>query len=97
MIPKADILFYLDGILAQLAISKQLYEARKIDTSPITSGFASVMSLRNLIDASEPEVEVDPDGPCPHPENAQKKTELGGDNWFITCHACNEIIKQSSD
>lgn len=91
-----DILFALDGLYGQIAIAKSYYEGQNVTTLPLDSMAAALATLRAALDdRTEVADPVDPDGPCPHPEQSQEKHDVGAGNWYIICHACEDIIAQS--
>lgn len=85
------ILFAIDGAIAQCAVAKQLCEAQGQSTLPIEGVYASIMTLRALVDTDEAEGGDE----CPHPAESQEKQLLGGGHFVTTCHRCNDIIDQA--
>lgn len=96
MMQQGDLLFYLDGILGQVAIGKHYYESQGMTSLPLDGVAASVMTLRELVEAQGPTVN-DETGECTHPDGAIKKTLVGGGNYVLVCGACQEIVEQSGD
>lgn len=91
-----DTLFALDGLYGQIAIAKSYYEGQGVTTLPLDSMAASLATLRAALDDStEIATSESEEGPCQHPMEARQRTDVGGGNYYILCHSCEEIIEQS--
>lgn len=88
-------LFVLDGVLAQIAMARTYYESQGLTTLPIDSITTSLVTARALVEAEAQQAEDVPEGECRHPADRVDKQVVGGGNYLLLCHACNQIIEQS--
>jgi hypothetical protein len=91
---KQALLISIDGVLAQCATAKQLYDAEGVSDLPIQAIYAAVTTLRMLVDG-EPEEDEESSGECVHPESALNVTHMGGGHFVTVCNSCQEIVEQA--
>lgn len=88
-----DLLFAIDGVIAQVAVAHRFYEAEGASTLPLDGVVASLSVLRGLVEAQRPG-DVDESGACAHPDDQLRRQAVGGGGYYIICQACNEMIDQ---
>lgn len=87
------LLLAIEGLMAQCAVAKELYDAKGVTDAPVQAIYASLQTMRLLIVQETETADEDTlQNGCAHADS--ERTEMGGGHFYVLCNDCNEIVEQ---